>query len=237
MIRIAIVDDEEYSLKKCEDIINNMKLANVQIDLYTDSEFFCKAVLEGKEHYNILILDIDMPKMSGFEIAQKLSENAVDSLIMFYTYHEQYVFQSFAYQPFRYIRKEFAEKELPFALKCAMEKIEVHNSKSIVLQEKGSSVFINSENIMYIEKIGQLLEINLVNQEPVQVRMTIKNIWNMIESSSLYLIDQGTIVNFKYIERVEKNRVIMQDNKILYISRRRYTDFKQDFSKYIGELI
>ena len=64
-----------------------------------------------------------MPDMNGFDVAKRLNELEIDIIIMFYTVHEQYVFKAYEYQPFRYIRKEFAKEELPFAMQCAIREI------------------------------------------------------------------------------------------------------------------
>lgn len=45
-----------------------------------------------------------MPGISGLEIAKKLREENSDIILIFVSAHEQYVFESIEYSPFRYIR-------------------------------------------------------------------------------------------------------------------------------------
>ena len=70
-----------------------------------------------------MFLDIDMPGISGLEIAKKLREENSDIILIFVSAHEQYVFESIEYSPFRYIRKSRIEKELFLDLKAAYARL------------------------------------------------------------------------------------------------------------------
>ena len=150
MIKIAIVDDERYSAQLCRELVQSLKVPNLDIiDDFESGKTFLNEIIEKKVQYDIVILDIDMPNINGFEVAKSLNELNLDTLIMFYTVHEQYVFKAYEYQPFRYIRKEFAKEELPFALKCAFEKIESRNERSIIIKTGNSELRIMTKNIEY----------------------------------------------------------------------------------------
>ncbi|WP_256758733.1 response regulator [Cohnella sp. WQ 127256] len=52
-----------------------------------------------------LILDIEMPRMTGLQLAQKLVENGIDVPVIFTTAHQQYAVQAFRVQALDYILK------------------------------------------------------------------------------------------------------------------------------------
>ena len=66
MLKIAIVDDNEESTSRCIDIIKSSKevIFNI-LDSFKSGESFLKSI---DNRYNIVILDIDMPKMDEFEV-------------------------------------------------------------------------------------------------------------------------------------------------------------------------
>lgn len=238
MIRIVIVDDDKYSIQSCMECIKSMNISNLDIiDCFESGEKFLNEVLVKKEQYDIVILDIDMPETNGFDVAKKINELEDDTIIMFYTAHEQYVFKAYEYQPFRYIRKEFAKEELPFALKCAIEKIDNRNERSIMIKTDGSELRIMIKNIEYFEKYEHNIDIFLYDKNNFKVRMTLSQLYELISDTSFIYANKSAVVNMKYIEKITADDIFLKSGKIIPISRRNYKNIKADFSKYIGRLL
>lgn len=237
MIKIAIVDDEEYSAIKCRNIISSAKIPDIQIDIFDDGKHFSKVVFENKEPFDIIILDIDMPEITGFDIAKKLREECQDAIIMFYTAHEQYVFKSFEFQPFRYIRKETAEEELPFALKFAMKKINKNIDRFILIKSDGAETKIKMNCIMYCEKFEHSIDIVMNDNRTYRIRKTLSELYDELCGNRFIYINKGIIVNMKYIEHITQTDVVMENGSKLPISRRSYSEIKAKFSEYVGGLI
>lgn len=53
----------------------------------------------------VVLLDINMPGMNGFEVASLLQKRKEDVFIVFVTSHEDKVYQAYEYHPFWFIRK------------------------------------------------------------------------------------------------------------------------------------
>ena len=134
MIKIAICDDNlkfsQIFYKKIKSITNN--------DCMVLPPFF-----EGTEvieylkinSINILFLDIDMPKINGFDLAKILCEKYPDIIIIFVSAYEDFVYSSFEYCPFRFLRKSHLNDELKTTLEKAIEKI--------IINDKAKLFFIN----------------------------------------------------------------------------------------------
>ena len=82
MIRIAVVDDDNILLNQIKELIEKKNNDNFLIDLYSDSIAFYNN--NDKWNYDIIFLDIDMPKMNGFEIAETMSLLKRNSAIVLY---------------------------------------------------------------------------------------------------------------------------------------------------------
>ena len=104
---IAICDDDEIFLSRLEKQIRaELQQLNVvgEIVSYTDSE----KLLETKLHQTeIFFLDIDMPEVTGMELAAKLEEQNPQAIVIFISNHEEAVFEAIHYKKFRFIRKEY----------------------------------------------------------------------------------------------------------------------------------
>ena len=58
-----------------------------------------------KQKISVLFLDIDMPEMTGFEVAKILGTENKDMLIIFVSAYDNFVYESFDYSPFQFARK------------------------------------------------------------------------------------------------------------------------------------
>ena len=96
-INIAICDDEQKSLDTIEEkLYKASEKLNIKIEtyIYNDGNKVLDLIYNEKEDFDILFLDIDMPNISGLEVARKLREKKTDVILIFISAHEQYVFDS-----------------------------------------------------------------------------------------------------------------------------------------------
>ncbi len=237
MIRIAICDDEEFWTDKLKkDILERIihKNSNVQLDCFNSSEHLLKVIIEKKEYIDIVILDIDMPGMSGFDAAKKLRADYPDMLILFCTAHEQYVYESFQFQPFRYIRKEYAGQELYTALTAALQVIESRSDKSIVLKTSDENRMVSISEIMYFETNQRRCDVYLRDGNILNVRKSIKELINEINDDSFVRIHSGAVVNIRYVKSFSDFDVSLDNDKRLIVSRRNIKDVKIAVTKFWG---
>lgn len=112
MLKIAVCDDDETMLgfltDKISEIYNQNSIEFV-IRPFLSGKFFLNS---HKEYpFDVVFLDIDMPEISGFDIAEQVN-NISETLIVFVTSHDELVYSSIKFRPFRFIRKTYIEAEL-----------------------------------------------------------------------------------------------------------------------------
>ena len=107
-MRIAICDDDNEMLGRLKkDVIEIFGILKVNIEIFSfsDGKELLRTIQNDDENFDLFLLDIDMPDVSGLEIAQMLREMSVNLIIIFISAYDNYVFDSIEYSPFRYIRK------------------------------------------------------------------------------------------------------------------------------------
>lgn len=105
-MRIAICDDEEIILRQVSELLARVAeeyFEQTEIDCYSDN----RRMLEEHEKnpYGIVILDIQMGPLDGFQTAEQLSEMGHRCKLIFLSSKEELVFQSFSYEPVYFVRK------------------------------------------------------------------------------------------------------------------------------------
>ena len=116
--KILIVDDEQ---DLCEILLYNLKEAGYAVDAAYSAE---EAMEKKPSQYDLMILDVMMPGMSGFEMAEKLKQNPATRLlpIIFLTAKdtEEDTLQGFELGADDYITKPFSVREVVARVKAVL---------------------------------------------------------------------------------------------------------------------
>lgn len=238
MIRAAICDDEKTILDYLhEHILNEFKGqgADIHIDKFTSSKNFLDAY--KAEPYDVIFLDIDMPQISGFDIAEKIS-NSERTLIVFVTSHDELVFSSLKFQPFRFIRKTFIEDELDEVLEAVNKVLSKRIAgKKFKLQTRTHEVYIDVEQIVYIEIYGHWLHVYTNNDEVLDCYGVLSDYEVQLVPFDFVRTHKSYLVNCRYIRSVEKEQVVLDDKTTIPLSRRRINDVNDKFTKYLRSML
>ena len=146
-INFCVVDDDISFielLKKQLEIISQELHFLYTIECYNSSVSF-----NIDKKYDVYLLDIDMPDISGFNLAEKINLRYKDSYIVFISSIETLVYNSLDYHPFDYIYKKSLNKKLKITLKSILDRLSpcFYNCKV----EK-NYVQLSINNIVYVEK-------------------------------------------------------------------------------------
>lgn len=86
-MRVAIVDDEYYALEGLR--IKLSEIDNVElVGMYEESELFLKEINETQP--DLVLLDIEMPKLNGFQVQEQLGEIGNSAKVIFVTAYSHY---------------------------------------------------------------------------------------------------------------------------------------------------
>ena len=101
-IRIAICDDDSIGRGLLQESLEYLLQEN---NLQADISSYCSGqeLLREQNRYDILFLDIRMPKINGIRTAEKYREWYEDTIIIFLTSYEDYVFEGYKVNAFRYL--------------------------------------------------------------------------------------------------------------------------------------
>lgn len=236
-INVAICDDERDSLESIRKellLLADTLDINVEAHLYTDGKQVLDFIFNGKEKFDILFLDIDMPDISGLEVAKKLREKGLEIILIFISAHEQYVFDSIEYNPFRYIRKNRIKKELPLTMRAACSRLTERKDDFIVVKTEVAEVKVNLSEIMYFETAARKVGIHLSNGKVLFVRKTIKELFDEINNEDFIRIHSGCVANVKYIDKFSTYDITLDNGEQLIVSRTRVKNVKTSLMNYWG---
>lgn len=233
MLQIAICDDETLLLNEIqrttEDCLVKQHVFPV-LSAYTDGKALLYDIQDGK-FFDLLLLDIEMPDISGMELARRIHALLPDALIIFVTAHYKYAVDAYELQIFRYIPKNQLKERLPHALKDAVLLLEIQNTDSYIINSQNRLERIPFKEIFYIEKQGKNALFHTASGTR-RIRKSLAEVFNELHSEEFYFIERGFIVNLRHISSISRTDCILTDETHLPISQSRLAEFKKKLNKY-----
>jgi len=239
-IQTIIVDDEEPARLVLREFLSAHREIKIITECANGFEAV-KAITESRP--DLVILDIQMPKLNGFEVLELVDRPPA---IIFATAYNQYAIKAFEVHAVDYILKPFSKERLAEALEHAKKHL---HKKSIPLQELASAAgmrpsplerilvkdgskvhVIPVDKIDYIEAQDDYVAIKSDGKTHLkQERMA--ELEKELDASKFVRVHRSTILNLERIARIElyakdSRMAILKDGTKLLISRTGYDKLK-----------
>lgn len=247
MLQIGICDDETLLLDEIknltEDCLQQQQTFCI-LSTYTDGRNLLYDIQDGK-HFDLLLLDIEMPDLSGMELAKQIHHLLPNALMIFVTAHYKYAVDAYALHIFRYIPKNQLKERIPHALKDAVALLEIQNTDSYIISNQNRLERIPLKEIFYIEKEGKNAVFHTAIAESSEnhppddktartrrIRKTLTEIFEELHSEEFYFIERGYIVNLRHVSGISRTDCILTDQTRLPVSQSRLPEFKKKLNRY-----
>jgi two-component system LytT family response regulator len=245
-IKALIVDDEDLARKNLEYMLNE-HCPQVEVIGTAANAREGKKFIESN-HIDLLLLDIEMPNGSGFDLLESL-EDEVNFKVVFVTAYHDYALRAFRFSAVDYILKPINAEELQAAIdkvrpgedREPREKIETlidnmqrrgENLNKIALASMEGLQFVNLDDVIYCESLDNYTQFYLVDGKRIMVSKTIKHFEEVLDETRFYRVHRSNIINLKYIDKYVKGEggyVVMKQGQRIPVSRRRKESFLQLF--------
>lgn len=235
MIRMAVVDDEKNILNRlCKLIDEAFVEENIIIKYDEGSDFFNDS---NKFSYDVVFLDIDMPNINGFEIANNLRFINPSVVIIFVSGMEHLVFESLKFNPFRFVRKSNLETDILEAISEYEIKLK-QERKTYFLKTNELEINIPLSDIVYFESKGHDIYLQTLNnrfrlKRDKNDKQNIKNLHLQLNNSGFIRVHKSFLVNYKYIYKFRRSSVILKDSTVIDMNPHKATEIKEIYNKYL----
>jgi two-component system LytT family response regulator len=217
MIRALIVDDEPPARSKLRRLLKQ----DDRIEIAGEARDGTEALeLVAATNPDLLFLDIQMPRMNGFEVLEVLGPECPQ--IIFTTAYDQYAIKAFEVRALDYLLKPFDQSRLREAVDRA---VEMHGKprgdiderieallgelrtrkpvlKRILLKTEGRIIFVDIERISRIEAEEKYVRLH-VDLRSYLHRETMNSLEERLDPSAFVRVHRGEIVNMSFILELE----------------------------------
>lgn len=219
--KCLIVDDEVPAHKVLHSHIS--KLENIEIigDAYDGQD-----ALEflSVHKVDIVFLDIEMPRLTGLELLQCLPQ---PTIVILTTAYSNFGFEAYQNDVVDYLLKPIPYPRFLKAINKAMallapkKMIETETLyPKIEIKHEGLQKVIDSEQILYIEAVGNYVKIHFQKEKPILVTQTLKFILSLLPTKLFVRVHKSFIVNRSSIRETKKTELTLSNSVVLPVGRR-----------------
>jgi two-component system LytT family response regulator len=222
---------------------------DVAIDAMCDSgEKGIEAINKFKP--DVVFLDIEMPRMNGFDMLEKFDKLFFD--VVFTTAYNKFAIKAFNYSALNYLLKPVDPDDLQKTIKRIEEKkstaskeqlnILLQNIKNlsqpvqrIALSTSDGLIFVETKDIMYCQAESNYTNVKLTNGKKILVAKTLKDIDETLSGKDFFRLHNSYLININQIKkfvRGDGGYVVMNDDTEITISRSRRDEFFDMFAKF-----
>lgn len=191
------------------------------------------ALLDAMErnHFQMVLLDINMPEMDGIAVGRVIRERKVDTQIIYVSEWEGRVFEALLNRPFGFVRKGQFLNDLTNVINLYMglDTKEINNGH-LQLTARDSLLTVEVKRIRYFEGNRNMQLMHLEGQEqPIEIKMTMNKLEEDTAEYGFIRIHKGYLVNYRYIQRIYYDKLVLRDGKELPIGRSKINEVKDQF--------
>lgn len=241
-MNIAICDDDRKICGYLEEKVRTI-YQNAFIKSYYDADTLWQAAKQKpKCAPDILLLDIQMSRMDGMELARKLRSIGWKTILIFITAYADYVFDAFDVGAFHYLVKPVSDKKLADVLHKAANQLvqEKHHTQDtdldtadarrIAVKSGGVHTSVKVSDIVYAEVFNRKVVLHTTS-ESIEYYGKLKNLEDEL-GADFYRPHRSYLVNLKYVIKYDSSVIFLQGGQVM-MAKHNYAGFVKAYMTYI----
>lgn len=231
-INILLCDDDKDFLQRLTEVVTSQPLPPGISACVTKSAHSSAITDRQLSQYQIMFLDIDMDERSGMDIARRVRELHLDTIIIFVTNYPEFSMEGYEVRVFRYLLKQELQQKLPLYFRDALAEIP-HDKKELRFSVNAEPYRVAYKDILYLESQQRIVVLHTEN--PLQggdhFYGKLEDLENELESDGFLRIQKSYLVNMAHIKKLNYDKVVLSNGEELPVSQKRYAQIK---IQYLG---
>lgn len=231
-MKAIIIDDEKHCAATLKYEIERHVPEVQVVATFSNPEEGREAILTLRPE--LVFLDIEMPRMNGFELLQSLDH--IDFKLIFTTAYDEFALRAFRYSAIDYLLKPVSGTDVKNAvakisanvsglqLDALFSRLEGKSFSKIALPCSEGLEFVRPETIMHCASESNYTWVHFADRKKTLVSRTLKDVEEMLEGHGFFRVHHSHIINLNHIAKYVKGSggyVIMEDGSQIPVSRSR----------------
>lgn len=227
-MRIAICDDLNTERKKVIEALN-LIMGNFSVNEFDDGYELIKSHMHMP--FDLIILDILMPKISGMDTARRLREKGVKTPVVFISSSEEFGVMSYSVLAFDYILKPIDVERLRECMKRLLAQKKKKHYISVTYS--GTETKILLSNIQCMESNLRKVIITLSENREIEIVGKLADFEEYLIKHGFCRCHKSYIVNIEHIDSIENDTFFLTGGRTVKISRTYLQKAKKAYFDYV----
>lgn len=232
MYHVAIVEDEVSFATQLQEYLKQYEEENdvrFKVSVFSDGA----EILEDYQPlYDIILLDIEMPKVNGMKAAEEIRAQDADVTLMFITNMANYAIRGYEVGALDFVMKPINYYTFSMKMTRVLKRTKQKAQQDILLTLPDGVKKMNVQQIYYVEVQNRMLYYH-TDEGVFVMRGTMQSVEQMLAPYAFAKCNHWYIVNLKHVSEVKKNTAVVAGNE-LEVSRRNRTAFLKALTDYVG---
>nr|WP_297180144.1 LytTR family DNA-binding domain-containing protein [uncultured Agathobaculum sp.] len=238
MLRIAICDDEEKDQKQMVELLNAYLQSRAdlcgQVELFRSGRALLERIDE-RSGFDLYMLDILMPGLSGIDIGRRLRALGDGGEIVYLTSSNDFAADSYDVRAFFYLLKPVKADKLFPVLDRAVEKLDLRRSSAILVSTPEGTRRILLERIRYVERVGRVMRYYCTDGsiDSQSIRISFREMAApLLADRRFALCGASFVLNFQHVTGVNGQTALLDNGQSVTLPRTAAADFKKAWGSY-----
>lgn len=232
-VRIAIVEDEAPQRALLAAHVREAaqrRGTDVDVLEYADGETIARADTSALD---LIMMDIDLPGMSGMEAAGLIRRWNAQVQIAFCTNLVTRALDGYAVQALDFLVKPVGSERIGELLDKAARMREQQRPRTLTLRAQDHVLIVPVADILYAETYGRKLRLH-TRRETMDLRMTISALEEQLPGRGFFRVHNACLVSLAHVRQINGLEVEVAGDT-LPVSRHKKKEFIQALTDYLGE--
>lgn len=232
-MNILICDDEKNIVEGISNLLKQIIDVSDRIIPFVKSLDLENYLIENKNKYNILFMDINLKDINGINFIKENKFLLDNTKIIYITGYDEYIEDTFETDPIYILRKPLNLEKLKKALIKAKEEI-LRENKFLIIKINKEIVKLRVNDIIYIESKARNVNIHLDNE--IITGYEKLSVLEEKLSNNFIRVHKSFLVNIKKIKKYKTKEVVLENGEVLNISRTYAKNSRNVILKYLESL-
>ena len=234
-LSIAVCDDDETDLRYITGLVGawaERARIPVSVRTFPSAEAFLFHYEENRD-FDILLLDVEMGKLNGMDLARQIRAQDSCVQIVFITGYSDFMAEGYDVSALHYLMKPVKPGKFEEVLSRAADLCRQERPFLLVTSER-ETIRVFFDDIYYAESQGHYMLL-YTREAQYRVRLTVSGLLEQLDQG-FYRCGRSFVVNLRHVCRITKSEVFLDNHSSLPLGRGQYDEINKTMISYLRSI-
>ena len=229
LIQIAVCDDEEGVLRRTEALLRDYDKAELEISSFLGGE----ALLASGRRFDVILLDIDMPGLSGLATAEQLRRKDQTVKLIYVTNYSDYTIFAFAVHAFAYLLKPLQKEALFHQLNDALLYGRKTQEEPLEFVTREGIRRVCPSEILCFEYQSRQVLLRTAGQ-CWHLKSKLADVAKSMAAHDFVMPHKSFVVNLYAVQSIHGYDILLSDGSRVPLSQKKSVEFRRSLNRYLA---